>query len=60
MAVGGEPVVGQGDQDSLEDAQLAGGGPPLRDQPEGELPEADLAHQVVCQVLAEQVDAGQV
>ena len=52
----GEPVVGQRHQHGLEHPGLGRGGPPQRDQPEGELAEADLAHQVRGQVLAEQPD----
>ena len=52
----GEAVVGQRDEHRLEDPGLAGRRAPLRDQPEGQLAEADLAHQVGGEVLAEQRD----
>jgi hypothetical protein len=52
----GEAVVGQRDQDRLEDADLRLGRPALRHHPERQLAEPHLAHQVVGQVLAEQGD----
>ena len=52
----GEAVVGQRDQHRLEDADLLRRGPAHRHQPERQLAEADLAHQVGRQVLAEQPD----
>ena len=52
----GEPVVGQRHQHGLEHPGLRRRRPAQRDQPEGELSEADLAHQVGRQVLAEQPD----
>ena len=51
-----EAVVGQRDQDGLEDADLLRRRTTHRHQPEGQLAEADLAHQVGGQVLAEQPD----
>jgi len=48
-------VVGQRDEDGLEHPDLGRGRPPLGDQPQGQLTEADLAHQVRGQVLAEAV-----
>ncbi len=53
---GGEAVVGEGGEHGLEDAGLAGGRPPLGGQPEGEFAEADLAHDLAGQVVAEQGD----
>jgi hypothetical protein len=51
-----EPVVGQRDQHRLEHPRLARAGPPPGHQPERQLTEADLAHQVGGQVLPEQPD----
>ena len=52
----GEAVVGQGDQHRLEDPGLRRRRPAHRHQPERQLTEPDLAHQVGGQVLAEQPD----
>ena len=52
----GEAVVGQRDEHRLEHPHLAGRRAAPGDQPEGQLAEADLAHEVGGQVLAEQVD----
>ena len=51
-----EAVVGEGHEDGLEDARLARGRPAHRDEPERELPEADLAHEVLGEVLLNGVD----
>ena len=53
----GEAVVGERDQHRLEHAYLAGRRPAPGEQPERELAEADLAHQVAGEVVAEQPDA---
>ena len=53
---GREAVVGQRDQHGLEDPGLRRRRPAQRDQPERQLAEADLAHQVGGEVLAEQPD----
>ncbi len=54
---GGEAVVGQRDQHGLEHPDLAGRRAPLGHQPQRQLPEADLAHQLGGEVLAEHGDA---
>ena len=54
IAVGREPVVGERDQHGLEHPHLAGRRAAAGDEPERELAEADLAHQVGGEVLAEQ------
>ncbi|GAA3156577.1 hypothetical protein GCM10020001_095660 [Nonomuraea salmonea] len=51
-----EPVVGQRGQHRLEDAYLAGRRAALGGQPERQLAEAHLAHDVAGQILSEQGD----
>jgi hypothetical protein len=51
-----EAVVGQRDEHRLEDADLLPRRTSQRDQPERELAEADVAHQVLGEVLPEEPD----
>ena len=51
-----EAVVGQGDQNSLEQPQLPREGASSSNQPECQLTKADMAHQFAREVLAKQVD----
>src|SRR3954451_12731152 len=51
-----EAVVREGDQHRFEHPQLARRRSPHRDQPEGELAEADLTHQLAGEVVAQQGD----
>ena len=52
----GEAVVGQRDQHRLEHPRLAGVGRRSVDQPERQLAEPDLAHQVAGETLPQQAD----
>src|SRR4051812_26131266 len=49
-------MVGEGDEHGLEDPQFARTRTALSNQPEGELTEADLTHQLAGEVVAEQRD----
>jgi hypothetical protein len=51
-----EAMVGERDEHRLEDAHLRRGGAALGHHPQRQLTEADLAHQVLGQVLAEEGD----
>src|SRR5690348_5582523 len=53
----GEAMIGQRDENRLEDAHLLRRRPPLRRHPERKLAEPDLAEQIARQILPEQLDA---
>ena len=53
---GREAMVGQGGEHRFEDPHFSGLGSALRGQPEGELAEADAAHDVAGEVLPQQGD----
>ena len=53
---GGEPVIGERDQHSLEQDPLTLGRPTLRHHPVGQLTEGDLAQEVGGQVVSEEPD----